>query len=44
MIEHFFPNRAVFQRLHAGPLGAHIDAFAQELSDRGYAVWTASMR
>ena len=41
MIEHFFPKPVVLERLHAGPLGVHIDAFAQELSDRGYAVWTA---
>lgn len=41
MIKHFFPNPAVFERLHAGPLGGQIEAFAQEWSDRGYAVWTA---
>ena len=41
MIEHFFPNPAVLVRLHAGPLGAYVDAFARELSERGYAVWTA---
>jgi site-specific recombinase XerD len=41
MIKHFFPNPVVFERLLAGPLGGHIEAFAQELSDRGYAVWTA---
>jgi integrase/recombinase XerD len=41
MIEHFFPNQAVLERLYAGPLGAHIDAVAQEFSDRGYALWTA---
>jgi site-specific recombinase XerD len=41
MIKHFFPNPLVFERLHAGPLGAHIEAFAQEWSDRGYALWTA---
>lgn len=41
MIEQFFPNRVVYQRLRGGPLGAHIDAFAQGLSDRGYARWTA---
>jgi len=41
MIKHFFPNPVVFERLHAGPLGGHIEAFAQELSDRGYAAWTA---
>ena len=41
MIKHFFPNPAVFKQLHAGPFGAYIDAFAQEVSDRGYAIWTA---
>jgi integrase/recombinase XerD len=41
MIKHFFPNPAVFERLRGGPLGDHIEAFAQALSDRGYAVWTA---
>jgi integrase len=41
MIEHFFPNPVVLERLHAGPLGTDIDAFAQQLSERGYAVWTA---
>lgn len=41
MIEHFFPNQAVLERLHAGPLGAYIKAVAQEFSDRGYALWTA---
>ena len=40
MIEQFFPNRAVLDELHAGPLGSYIDAFAQEMSERGYAVWT----
>lgn len=35
MIKHFFPNPEVFERLHAGPLSGHIEAFAQELSDRG---------
>jgi site-specific recombinase XerD len=40
MIDHFFPNPVVLVRLRAGPLGAYIDAFAQELSGRGYAVWT----
>ncbi len=28
MLEHIFPNRAVLERLHAGPLSAHSDAFA----------------
>jgi hypothetical protein len=42
MIEDFFPNPAALQRLHAGPLGAHIDAIAQEYSDHGFAVATAT--
>jgi hypothetical protein len=41
MIKQFFSNPAVFERLHAGSLGDYIEAFAQALSDRGYAVWTA---
>ena len=41
MIKHFFPNPADFERLRTGPLGDHIEAFAQALSDLGYAVWTA---
>ena len=41
MIVHFCPNPIVFQRLQAGPLSAHIDIFAQQLFDEGYAMWTA---
>ena len=37
MIEHFYPNPIVVQRLHAGPLCMHIDTFAQQLFDEGYA-------
>jgi hypothetical protein len=40
MLEDFFRNPAVLRRLYAGPLGAHIDAIAQELSDHGFAVAT----
>ena len=40
MIENFYPNPIVVQRLHAGPLSVHIDAFAQQLFDEGYALWT----
>ena len=29
MIENFYPNPIVVQRLQAGPLSAHIDTFAQ---------------
>lgn len=41
MIENFCPNPITFQRLQAGPLSAHIDTFAQQLFDEGYALWTA---
>ncbi len=40
MIEKFYPNPIVVQRLQAGPLSAHIDTFAQQLIDEGYAPWT----
>jgi site-specific recombinase XerD len=40
MIENFYPNPIVVQRLQAGPLSAHIDTFAQKLFDEGYAMWT----
>jgi site-specific recombinase XerD len=35
------PNPVVWQRLSAGPLGAHLDTCAQQLLDQGYASWTA---
>lgn len=41
MIEKFYPNPIVVQRLQAGPLSAHIDVFVQQLFDEGYALWTA---
>ena len=40
MIENFYPNPIVVQRLQAGPLSAYIDTFAQQLFDEGYALWT----
>ncbi|MGZ8172893.1 tyrosine-type recombinase/integrase [Methylobacter sp.] len=40
MIENFYPNPIVVQRLQAGPLNTHIDTFAQQLFDAGYALWT----
>src|SRR5437899_9909621 len=36
MIEQFCPNPVVLQRLLAGPLNAHINAIAQQLSQQGY--------
>jgi len=41
MIDHFFSNPEVLQRLHSGPLGDHIDSFAQILISRGYKPSTA---
>jgi len=40
MIENFYPNSIVVQRLQAGPLSAHIDTFVQQLFNEGYALWT----
>jgi site-specific recombinase XerD len=37
----YCPNPVVLQQLYAGPLGAHIDPFAHQLWDQGYASWTA---
>jgi len=37
----FCPNPIVLQRLYTGPLGAHLDTFAQQLVAQGYASWTA---
>jgi site-specific recombinase XerD len=36
MIEQFCPNPVVVQRLLTGPLRAHINAIAQQLSQKGY--------
>ncbi len=36
MIDQFCPNPAIAQRLYAGPLGAHIDTFAQRFLAQGY--------
>lgn len=37
MVDQFFSDPVSLQRLHLGPLGPHIDAFARHLSERGYA-------
>jgi integrase/recombinase XerD len=37
----FCPNPVVWQQLYTGPLGPHIDTFAQQLLTQGYASWTA---
>ena len=41
MLDRFFTGAAALTRLREGPLGAHIDAFATVLWDRGYARSTA---
>ena len=41
MIENFYPNPIVVQRLQTGPLSAHIETFVQQLFDEGFALWTA---
>ncbi len=40
MTDRFFSNPAALARLHAGPLGPHMDLFASVLSKRGYAKTT----
>ncbi len=40
MTDQFFSNPAALARLHAGPLGPHMDPFASLLSERGYAKIT----
>jgi site-specific recombinase XerD len=41
MIDHFFSQPKVLKRLHFGPLGSHIDSFAQILIVQGYKANTA---
>ncbi len=40
MTDQFFSTPAALARLHAGPLGPHVDLFASLLSKRGYAKIT----
>ncbi len=40
MIDEFFSTPRALARLHAGPLGPHMDLFASRLSKRGYAKGT----
>ena len=44
MIEHFFSDPETLQRLRAGPLGPHMDAFAELLLKQGYARSTGHSR
>jgi len=44
MADHFFSNPKVLKRLHYGPLGSHIDGFAQILMVQGYKRSTAKYK
>jgi site-specific recombinase XerD len=44
MIDQFFSDRLTLERLHFGPLGDHIDRFAQVLSAQGYTRLTAKAK
>ena len=41
MTNHFFSFEKVLKRLHEGPLGVYIDAYAGMLREKGYAERTA---
>lgn len=41
MYNPFFLKPGVWQHLHVGPLSPYVDAFAQQLSEQGYATSTA---
>jgi len=41
MLDQFFSHPKVLKRLHFGPLGGHIDSFAQSLIVQGYKTSTA---
>jgi site-specific recombinase XerD len=40
MLEHFFDNPVVVERLRSDPLSSHLDSFAAALADLGYARFT----
>jgi site-specific recombinase XerD len=44
MIEQFFTDPRVLDRLHGGPLGPYVDAFAARLSEQGYVKSTIRYR
>jgi len=41
MIHQVCPNPELLQQLYTVPLGAHVDTFAQQMLDQGYASATA---
>jgi len=44
MTDQFFSDQTVLRRLHRGPLGTHVDGFAEALFERGYAATTAKQK
>lgn len=44
MTQHFFHDPRTIRRLHAGPLGEHIDALAAQLQEQGYARGSAQQQ
>jgi hypothetical protein len=44
MIDHFFLHPKALKRLHFGPLGSHIDSFAEILMVQGYKSSTAKQK
>ena len=44
MIERFFSDPKTILRFRSGPLGTHIDGFARQLSERGYARLTTKYK
>jgi hypothetical protein len=43
-MERFFKNPHTLQQKRQGPLGSHIDEFAQQLSEQGYSQQCACRR
>jgi len=44
MVDHFFVEPRALKRLRTGPLGVHIDGFAQRLWEHGYANQSGKIR
>jgi len=44
MVNRFFVEPRALEHLHRGPLGVHIDGFAEMLRERGYARQTAKVK
>lgn len=44
MVSRFFSDRAAIQRMHEGPLGRHVDCFAQQLFEQHFTHRTARVQ